>query len=67
MFSKLFSTFAAHPMAWATVFTGAAPTLITIVDNRVTRYQEGSEARKKEKEMAGRGAGGEVRPVAKKE
>ena len=47
-------------MAWATVFTGVVRPLMKIVDDRFTQYQGKPEARKKGKEMARGGLGGEV-------
>jgi len=44
-------------MVWTTVITGAVPTLMKIVDDHFTQYQEKFEARKKGKEIAGGGSG----------
>jgi len=42
-------------MAWAMVFTGAIPTMMNIIDNCATRYQDKMEALKKDKEKGGEG------------
>jgi len=44
-------------MAWATVFTGALPTTMNIIDNCVTLYQHKMEALKKDKKNGGGGGG----------